>query len=325
MADVVRNPVDIRRSSLPGDRGIAQVAAAQHGVIGGRQLFELGLRQGAIRHRVAAGRLHRLYGGVHAVYAVGNPRLSGPGRWMAAVLACGEDAVLSHRSAAAHWGLAPSAASRIDVTTSGRGRSERQSIVLHRVRSFDPADRALRDAIPLTTIPRTLLDYAEVMSPARLENAFEAAERLRLLDVAAVTELCERSRGRRGLRPLRALLGRYVDTAAGTRSPLERRFTAFCRAAGLPPPATNVVIAGFEVDALWPRERLVVEVDSYAYHRTRGAFERDRGRDRQLQLAGYRVVRITDRMLEGEPGAVAGSIRMLLADAVSTFRPAPFR
>jgi hypothetical protein len=230
---------------------------------------------------------------------------------MAAVLACGPDAVLSHRSAAGLWGLLRAAGSRIDVTTTDRRGRGRPGIVLHRVRKLHEDDRALRDAIPVTAVARTLLDLAEVVHARRLGVAFEEAERLGLLDVRALHALWGRSRGRAGLRPLRSLLSEGRDPPE-TRSALERRFVEVCGRQNLPPPVLNARVGAFEVDALWPRERLIVELDGYAFHRTRGAFERDRLRDSDLQLAGYRVLRITSRRLEREPAVVAETVRALL-------------
>lgn len=169
----------------------------------------------------------------------------------------------------------------------------------------------MREGIPVTTVARTLLDLAEVVDMRRLERAFEEAERLRLLDLRVIERTCERNAGRRGLKPLRALLS-DAQPVVDTRSELERRFLTFCRGAQLPPPAVNVIVAGFEVDALWPDRRLVVELDGYAFHRTRAAFERDRARDAALQLAGYRVLRLTARRLGEEPAAVAEAVRRLL-------------
>lgn len=239
---------------------------------------------------------------------------------MAAVLACGEHALLSHRSAAGLWDLAPSSSSLIDVTAP-RSRRRVPRLALHRVRGVDACDRAELDGIPITSVARTLFDLAEVVNLRRLERAFEQAERLRLLDLAAVSRLCEDSPGRRALRPLATLLPQLRSAVPETRSELERRFLDLCRAAGLPEPAVNVVVEGFEVDVLWANERLVVELDGYAYHRTRAAFERDRSRDATLQIAGYRVLRVTHRMLETDPGAVIDTIRSLLDPGQSPAHP----
>jgi Protein of unknown function (DUF559) len=229
------------------------------------------------------------------------------------VLWLGPDALISHRSAAAVWDLLPTIRSTIDVTHPGRSRHSRPGILVHRVRRLHIADRNVRDGIPVTGVARTLLDLAEVVSPRQLERSVEQAERLRLFDLGEVEDLFERSRGRRGLRPLRALLGDAVAEPPPTRSELERCFLDLCRGASLPRPAVNIWVAGFEVDALWRRQRLVVELDGHAFHNSRGAFERDRFRDAELQLAGYRVVRLTHRRLAREPAAVAALLRALLA------------
>jgi hypothetical protein len=296
----------------PGDRKIAELAEGQHGVVARRQLVALGFGRGAIDHRVAGGRLHPLHRGV---YAVGHPRLTARGLWMAAVLACGPGALLSHRSAAALWGLQSSAASRIDVTTPGRRGRGRPGIVLHRVGRLHDEDRLSRDGIPVTTVARTLLDLAESVSPDQLGRAFEEAERLRFLDLQALHSVRDRSPGRQGLRALSILLADGREPLE-VRSGLERRFVELCREANLPLPALNTAVAGHEVDALWPRQRLIVELDGYAFHRTRAAFERDPARDLDLQLAGYRVLRITSRRLDRERAAVPAAVQSLLATQI---------
>jgi len=310
MHDLGAFEADSRVRERPGEHAVAALAARQHGVVAHRQLLELGLGTRAIQYRVGTGRLHPLHLGV---YALGHRAISADGRWMAAVLACGPDAVLSHRSAAALWQLRPTSRAATDVTGPGRNRHGRPGITLHRVRRLHPDDRALCRAIPVTTVARTLLDLAELLHPHELETAFEEAERLRLLDIRAVECLCRRTRGRRGLRPLRALVAEQRWPLPATRSELERRFLDVCRRAGLPPPEVNTVIAGLEVDAAWADRCLVVELDGHAYHRTRAAFERDRIRDATLQLAGYRVLRVTHARLEREPNAIAEAVRSLLA------------
>jgi uncharacterized protein DUF559 len=295
------------------DQVIARLAARQHGVIARRQLFALGLRRGAIDRRLATGRLHFLH---PAVYAVGQPHIAGRGRLLAAVLACGDEALLSHRSAAALWGLLPYAGSRVHVTAARRGRRSLRGICVHSIRRPHAENRAARSGIPLTSVARTLLDLAQNVRQDQLERAFEQAERLRLLDLAAVARLCERSNGHRGLTRLRPLLAQAGRPVAETRSELERRFLRLCDDAGLPPAAVNVVVAGHEVDALWRAARLVVEIDGFEYHGTRAAFERDRARDADLQLAGFRVLRVTAQRLSREPQAIASAIGSLIGVAV---------
>ena len=232
---------------------------------------------------------------------------------MAAVLACGPGAVVSHRSAAAEWDLRPSASASVDVTVVGTRRRRRAGIVMHQVRWLPPEDCTVRDGLPLTTVARTLLDLAAVLRPEQLERAFEQAERLRLLDVRALEELCRNRPGHRGVRPLAALLAQeHAPASLETRSELERRFLGLCREAGLPQPAVNVLVQGFEVDAAWLDRRVIVELDGHAFHGTRAAFERDRKRDMALQLAGYSVLRLTYRRLETEGAQVFQALRSLL-------------
>ena len=288
---------------------MAALAERQHGVVGHRQLLELGLGASTIQRRVAAGRLHPIHRGT---YAVGHPTLRGLGRWMAAVLACGSGALLSHRSAAAHLGLLPSARSSIDVTVE-RNRRGGRGIIVHRTRRIDAADRAVQDGIPVTSVMRTLVDLADVVSRRQLQQAVERAELRGAFDLRSLPDL----RGRRGRGILESLLDAYRDPPP-TRSELERRFVEFYRRAGLPAPAMNVVVAGYLVDAAWHGQRLVVELDSYAHHGTRTAFEEDRRRDAALQLAGYRVLRVTHRRLEAEPAGVSRSIRALLDQKAQT-------
>jgi very-short-patch-repair endonuclease len=232
---------------------------------------------------------------------------------MAAVLSCGPDAVLSHRSAAALWGLRSTSRADIDVTAPGRSRRGRAGITLHLVRRLEPGDRERHGGIPVTSVARTLLDLAEVVRPRARARAFEEAERLRLLDLRAVGRLLERSNGRRGVGRLRRLAREYRDEPAPTRSDFERDFLDLCREHGLPRPTSNVQLGEYEIDMLWSRQRLAVELDSRGFHQTRAAFERDRLRDADLQLAGYRVVRITHRRFTREPAAVAEMLRRMLS------------
>jgi hypothetical protein len=230
---------------------------------------------------------------------------------MAAVLACGPDAVLSYLSAGCLWGIARSAGFGIDVTTP-RSRRGRVGVRLHEVRNLPAEDRTIRAGIPVSSVARTLLDLAAVLDRRRLQRAVEESQRLGLLHVPAVIQRCEQSNGRRGAPALRSLLVDFRP-APHTRSELEDQFLDLCRESGLPLPATNAVIAGLEVDFLWHDGRLVVELDGYEFHRTRAAFERDRERDAELKLTGYEVVRVTWRRLRDHPDAVANLVRWLIA------------
>lgn len=294
-----------RRALARRERQIAELSQQQHGVLSRDQLLAAGLGVRTIRRRVEAGRLHLLHRGV---YAFGDGRVDKRGRWMAAVLACGEGALLSHRSAAALWGLARARGLVIDVS-SPRGRV-RSGIVTHEG-AVSGADRAVVDGIPVTTVARTLFDYAEVVDERQLDRAFEEADRLGILEMQALEAVCDRGHGRRALRPVRRLI-EEARAPQPTRSPLEDRVLELCRDYDLPMPSTNVEILGSESDAFWPQSRLVIEADSWEFHRHRAAFERDRARDAALQVADYRVVRLTHRRLDREPQVVASELCHLL-------------
>jgi predicted transcriptional regulator of viral defense system len=236
------------------DPRLAELAARQHGVVSRAQLLELGLGEGAINMRVRNRRLHPLNRGV---YAVGHTALAPWARPMAAVLACGQEAVLSHRSAAGLWALLRVARARVDVTVAARSGRSHPGLDVHRVRSLDPRDVTERERIRVTTVPRTLLDLAEVVPQRRLEKAFEEAERLRLLDLRALHETLERAHGRRGLKAIHALLAAAGPVETATRSDLERAFLRLCRTHGIPTPIANATVAGYEVDAHWLTHRRI--------------------------------------------------------------------
>jgi very-short-patch-repair endonuclease len=224
---------------------------------------------------------------------------------MAAVLACGKDALLSHRSAADLWGLRI-AGHRIEVTVP-HARPRRQGILVHRTRAIPPADRVLRDSIPITSLGRTLVDLADVVTRARLERAFDDAERLGILNVAEVHPIP----GRAGTNAITSLVTerRMVPE---TKSELERRFAAFIREEGLPWPVFNTLVEGFEVDVLWREQKLIVELDSWEYHRTRKAFEDDRAKEPILRLAGYEVIRVTSHRLTHDRATLLAQITAFL-------------
>ena len=292
------------------DRLLAELAERQHGVVSLADLEAAGLGRAAIAHRVDAGRLHRIHRGV---YAVGHRKLTREGRWLAAVLAGGDGALLSGLCAGAHIGLHPSSPWRIDVTVPSRGgRRPSRTIRFHRPCSPVPeAERWVHDAIPVTTVARTLLDLAAILSAPALARAVERAVKLDLFDLRAMEATLARHPTHRGAAPLRAVLDTYRDDVL-TRSDLEAIFLALCAAHGIPAPAVNSLVEGYEVDFSWRAQRLVVEADSHRHHGTRAAFERDRTRDARLAVAGFRVVRFTDRQLTREPAEVAATVRALL-------------
>ena len=287
---------------------IAELAGRQHGAVAHRQLLALGFSAAAIQRLVRSGYLHRRYLGV---YAVGHTVLTLQGHWMAAVLTCGEDAVLSHRDAAMLHGLRRFSRPAIDVSAR-RSRHQQYGITLHRPRRLHPDDVMVVERIPVTTVERTLLDVAEVVVPRVLKYVFDEAVRQRLIDMHAMDALLGRSNGRRGLKRLARLIAKAREHVPYTRSDFERDFLELCRELGLPEPAVNVWIAGHEVDFLWEHLKLVVELDSRTYHEAKAAMEADAIRNADLALAGYRVVPITDRRFYGEREEVRRSLASLI-------------
>lgn len=293
------------------DGKIADLADRQHGVVSNRCLRPLEVSEKQIRQRLGDKRLRPLHRGV---YAVGHAKLTRHGHWMAAVLALGEGALLSHRDAAALWGLIEvGSRSRIDVAVVGRSRRKRRGLAIHVTRELHPDDRAMRDRIPVTSVARTLLDLAEVVDARPLQRAYERAERLQLLDIRAVQAVIERAHGRHGAPALRALLAYDPEAAARARSELERAFLDLVREGGLPAPQVNVSVEGHDVDCWWPSANLVVELDSFEFHRDRVAFERDREKIATLRLAGREVLPLTHRQLTERPDWALSALRQLLA------------
>jgi very-short-patch-repair endonuclease len=281
---------------------MAALANRQHGVVARDQLVELGLSRNVIARHVQRGRLHRLHRGV---YAVGHRALSREAHWMAAVLASGDGAVLSHRSAAALWGIRDSRRATIDVTSPRERR--RPGIDTHHAR-LAPDEVTMHRAIPVTTPARTLLDLAALLDQHRLARAAERAEALRLTSPTSLGALAARYPRRPGTPAIR----RLQPTDTTTRSELERRFLTLLEAEKLPRPLVNTPIDRYEADFAWPAANLIAELDGYQTHATRAAFERDRARDRTLQTQGWRVLRITWRQLEDDPEQIAAELRALL-------------
>ena len=261
------------------DRRAAEIAARQHGLVTRPQLLRAGFADNAIAHRVQTGRLIRLR---HGVYAVGHRPPSPHARALAAVLACGPEAVLSHRSAGALWGLIRWNGA-IEVTAATARRHA--GVLVHRSRTLTPDHTTRHYAIPVTTPARTLHDLARVLDSASLTRAVNDAR-------------------------LRHLIRMETETGP-TRSVFEDAFLAFVRRHDLPRPEVNQRVAGYEVDMLWRRQRLVAELDGRAYHQQ--AFEEDRERDATLVAAGLRVVRVTWRRLTRHEEREAARFRALIA------------
>jgi Transcriptional regulator, AbiEi antitoxin/REase_MTES_1575 len=291
---------------------IARLAERQHGVVSLAQLLLLGLSRSAVAKRARQGRLTRIHRGV---YAVGHGRLTLRGYWMAAVLAHGPGAVLSHRSAAALHGIRPDNRPKTDVTVPRPSARSRSGIVVHRSTTLQPADITTIDGIPCTSLARTLLDLADVIDRQGVERAVSQAEVLGIFDLREVEEVLSRATGRHGAGVVRSVLAEY-DGPTLTEKELEERFLALCRAASLPKPEVNAWITlddgiAYKIDFLWRAERLAVETDGWETHRTRQAFENDRRRDRRLRVAGWDVVRFTWRDVEREPGEATAELAAL--------------
>jgi len=296
------------RPPHPGrDWMIATLATMQYGVVSRQQLLAAGIGPGAIETRLKQHRLHPLHRGV---YAVGHAALVPLAREMAAVLACGPGALLSHWSAAWLLGLIEVVRELIDVTVPTSNR-KRPGLRVHVSRSLTPDDTRRHRGIPVTAPERTLLDLAEQATERELERILDQAITENLTTRATLVAAVERWQGHRGTKNLRALLARDHEPAL-TRSEAEERLLALIRDAALPDPSMNQYVGRYMVDAVWPQRRLAVEVDGYRYHSSRGAFERDRRRDAELTAAGYRVIRVTWRQLVEEPLAVVARLARAL-------------
>lgn len=271
-----------------------------------QELRAAGLTPKAVAVRRQAGRLHPLHPGVDAV---GHLALGPDALALAAVLACGPGAVLSHLSAAVLWELLRAIAGPVHVLRTGTHRRGPAGVRLHRAVELRPADVRVLRGVPVTSPARTLLDLAATIDDdGLLARALDEARARRLVGRKELARMI--GTGRPGTASLRRAL---LDGPTFTRSEAERRLLTVVRAAGLERPRTNVRIAGFEVDALWPGARLVVEVDGYVFHSGRRAFEHDRLRDQRLQATGYRVLRFTWRQLTERPEAVAATLGAALA------------
>jgi very-short-patch-repair endonuclease len=286
---------------------LAKLASGQHGVVAVWQLLELGFSRREIAVRVESRRFHRAYRGV---YAVGHPARTAEALEMAAVLACGPQAVLSHWTAAARWALIRPVHGRVHVIAPSDRKAQRgmrpHTACLH------PHDCTKRDGIPITTVPRTLLDLSAVANERLVRRAVNQADRTGWLNRKAMAELLERNPRGKGTKQLRVVIAAVSPTTRRTRSDLELAFLALCKAYDLPEPIVNAEVEGIEVDMHWPGTTLIVELDCYEYHRTPQEFENDRRRDARLKRSGYEVLRVTDVWLESDPEDVAETVRTLL-------------
>ncbi len=294
------------------DAAISAKCERQHGVVSRGQLLQAGVPPHSIDYRVRIGRLRPLHRGVYQV----GPIATGHSQEMAAVLACGEGAVVSHGSAARLWELVKASGRGLPVEVSAaRGRRGRgKGVRLHRVERLDRRDVTRRHGVPVTAAARTILDLAARCGTPELERMVAHGERLRILRLADLLAVLKRYPSKPGASKLHGVASAAHGTAF-LRSEAEARFLDLVRAGGVPSPATNAMVAGYEADFLWPRDRVVVEIDGFAYHRDRAAFERDRLRDARLGSMGYRVLRFTWRQLTRTPEIVLVHLAGVLAAA----------
>jgi very-short-patch-repair endonuclease len=287
---------------------VAKLAANQQGVVAAWQLVKLGFSRGWIEHQVRLGRLHRVFRGV---YSVGHANVTAQGRAMAGVLSCGPGAALSHWSAARLWGLLQTNHAVIEVVLSSN-RDGPKGVRVHRDRRLDRNDITRRDGIPITTVPRTLLDLAAVAEPRQLRRAVNETVRQGRLSGRVVADLCAQHEHKKGIKAFRAVTAALHPQTRRTRSDLEVDFLRLCRKYQLPQPDVNIEIEGYEVDIHFPGTKLIVELDGYEFHRTRTEFDSDRRRDAHLKVKGYEVLRVSDEWLNSDARGVAMTIRALL-------------
>lgn len=287
-----------------GDREIARIADVQKGFAVREQLLDAGLSRSAIAHRLRTGRLHEYY---KSVYLVGRNVIEPLGREMAAILKYRGNAILSHRSAAAVWGLLAPSSDGVSVTVVVAGAHSRPGLLVHRAQALDQRDLRAREGLPLTAPARAVVDLACEEPEAELEEAVAVVRQRGLASDDEIRAAINRAPGRRGAARLERLLT-TGDASGFTRSKAERRMRSLLRAAELPQPKANVPLLGYIADFLWAEPKLIVEVDGYLFHSDRRSFERDRRRDQVFAAAGYVVVRVTWTQLCEEPLAVVARI-----------------
>jgi very-short-patch-repair endonuclease/predicted transcriptional regulator of viral defense system len=296
------------------DALIAALAGGQHGVVARFQLLARGLTPREIEYRLERGRLHGIHRGV---YAVGHRALSVRGMRMAAVLAGGEDAVLSHRSAAALHGIRQWTMPLDDVTVP-RALRKRPRLQWHRAK-LPPDEVTIKYGIPVTTVPRTIFDLAADQTRREVERAIHEAEVRRLHDALSLHDLVARYPNRQGIGTIKAILADLDAAIPYTRNGFEELFHDFIHRFRLPAPRFNewLQVKGLWIqpDAAWPAQRVIGELDGRAVHGTRRNLERDPARDRMLVVAGWRVVRITWHQLNHTAHEIAADLRTLLGPA----------
>jgi hypothetical protein len=301
------------------DAALAALGAEQHGVVHLDQLADLGLTARAVQKRAHGGRLHRIHQGVYSL--VPRELLKREGLWIAAVLACGPGALLSHRSAAALQELMPSGGVKIDVTVPRRAARAHDGIKVHRSTTLSDTDDTVVNKIPCTTVARTLFDIAEVIDQRRLERAFDQAEISEVLDLRAIEDQLARNPTRTGAKAVRKVLSEHYIGKTPTWNENEEALLAITRPLGIPDPDVNKFVVlpdggpALRVDFTWPDWRVAIEADSGKWHLTRQRFESDRERDQRLIAAGWRVIRTTWRQMKYRPDRLRPILIKLLLPA----------
>lgn len=325
----------MKTTKIDGEELVVRLAMQQHGAVTRQQLLVAGISVNSVDRYIATRRLRPVHRGVYVLGSLRGALEPERAREMAAVLACGPGAVLSHGSAGRLWGILPgkrrrgpgsrlpaggdaTACAAVDVTIPGRARRRRPGICIHRSKDLPHDELTRLDGIPITGPGRTLRDLSAVLTVRGLSRAAARAEREGLVDPTSLPDLVADHGRQRGAPALRAaLLG---DGPVFTRSEAEERLLALLREAGLPRPQVNVMVEGYEVDFFWPAAGMVVEVDGFAFHSSRGSFEGDRRRDIDLESKGIGVVRVTWRQIVGERTATAARIAGALGHAAARAR-----
>ena len=309
MPEPARENDDMRRFFEP-----ATVAAAQHGVF---HLTQVALSPRALQHRVVAGRLYRLHAGVYSI--VPRHLLKREGLWMAAVLACGPGAVLSHRSGAALLELRDWGGTKVDVTVPRRSRRKHAGIKVHCSTTLTDQDVTEVDNIPCTPIGRTLFDLADVVTQRQLERSFDQAEISERLDLTSINDQLARNPTPPGAKAVRRVLTEHYIGRTPTVNENEEALLAITRGLGIPDPDTNAFVIlddggpPIKADFVWRDQRVIVEADSKKWHNTRQRFEQDRVRDQRLTAAGWTIIRTTWRQMTQRPHELRPLLLKLLA------------
>lgn len=289
--------------------GVWGLARRQHGVVARRQLLDLGLTSMAIRHRVKTGRLHPIRNGV---YAVGRPEITRDGQWMVAALACGKEAMLSHRSAAALWGFGEEHPDYIEISVRRHHKIRGQGLRVHDRAGLWNRDIGTHRGIPVTQPVRTFLDLASVTGPKTIERAINEADKLDVIDADSLRRALDDYRGQPGIRLLRLVLDEHTFRLSDDE--LERLFRPLATTAGLPTPLTKVIVDKFEVDFFWPELGLVVETDGWRYHRTPSAQTRDALRFQRHTASGLTPLRFSHYQVKYQPRHVEDILRKTVAN-----------